>query len=149
MIDICIHAGTELSAKIEAIIRKPGVADEDAPEDPASTRWWCNVGGKCTGRESMTVSMQANANIAPSGDVLGSMLADTGSNSGVLALTNGSSAAASASGHSLEDLVGVMNTQIAAKAKAKSKAKAKAKANPTPAVPSTPAELREHHRASM
>ena len=99
----------------------------------------------------MTVSMQANANIAPSGDVIGSMLADSGSNCGVLALTNGqmSSASPAASGHSLEDLVGVMNNQIAAKAKAKTKAKAKAKANPAPAVPNTPAELREHHRVSI
>lgn len=73
-------------------------------------------------------------------------------NGGVLALTNGPDqcGGAACGGHSLEDLVGVMNNQIAAKAaakaKAKSKAKAKAKANPSPANAKTPDEVREAHR---
>ena len=52
----------DLRAKIEAIITKPGVADEDCPTDAASMRWWCNVGGRYTGRELTSVAMNATAN---------------------------------------------------------------------------------------
>ena len=123
--------------------------DEGCPDDAASTRWWCSTGGKYTGRESMTVAMTASASVAPSAETLGGLIGDAApANGGVLALTNGPdiTSGAACGGHSLQDLVGVMNDQIAAKAKAKSKAKAKAKANPSPATANTPDQLRESHR---
>lgn len=137
-----------IRTKIEAIVKKPGVPDEDCPDDAASTRWWCSVGGKYTGRESMTIAMTASSNVAPSAETLGGLIGDAApANGGVLALTNGPDASGAAcGGHSLQALVGVMNNQIAAKAKAKGKAKAKAKANPNPANANTPDQVRESHR---
>lgn len=96
----------------------------------------------------MTIAMTASSNVAPSAETLGGLIGDAApAHGGVLALTNGpDSSGAACGGHSLQDLVGVMNNQIAAKAKAKGKAKAKAKANPSPANANTPDQVRESHR---
>ena len=136
----------KLRAKIEALIRKPGIPDEDCPDDPASTRWWCTVGGKFTDRESMSVEMKAAAGVAPNTEAMSSILGDH-CGGGLQALTNGPGGSGGA-GPSLEQLVSVMNNQISAKAaaKAKAKSKAKAKANPALQAAKTPAEIREAHR---
>ena len=150
----------DLRAKIEAIITKPGVADEDCPTDAASMRWWCNVGGRYTGRELTSVAMNATANVAASGSAVASLVGGDSSSGGspggssLLALKDGPSSsapdpgAASGSGTpSLQTLVGLMSNQVAnAKSKAKAKPKAKAKANPSQQTPMTPAEEREKFR---
>eukprot|EP00435_Cladocopium_sp_Y103_P017753 s4024_g4.t1 len=146
-------------AKIEAIITKPGVADEDCPNDPASMRWWCNVGGRYTGRELTSVSMSATASVAASGDVVASIVGGDQSSNGspassLLALKDGAAsstpdAAAPGSGsHSLQTLVGLMSNQVA-NAKSKAKAKPRAKANPAQQHPLTPAEEREKYRKDV
>ena len=139
-----------LRAKIEAIIKKPGLADPDCPQDAASMRGWCSVGGKYTGKELTAVSMKASANVAPSGDALTSLLGGAeGSGGEVLALANtpsGADASSSSAGcaPSMEQLVALISAK--AKAKSKAKAKAKAKANPAAANASTVAEQREQFR---
>ncbi len=134
--------------KIDSIIRRQtGVPDEDAPDDLESTRFWASTGGKFEDKESMTVSMNASANVKSTPETISGLMA--GGNglspgSGPLALTNGSAAAA-ASNPSLEALVGVMNSSTPGpKAKAKAKGKAKAKANPQ--LPKTPVEQRDASR---
>ena len=136
---------------MDAIVRKQqGVPDPDAPSDAASTRFWCFTGGKFTDRESTSIEMEATATVQTSAAALGSML-DAGSSAGgtpsTLALTNGEAGAApsaSTVGPSLEDLVGVMQGHVAAKAKAKATSKAKAKARAVQQQGSkTPQEIRE------
>ena len=74
----------------------------------------------------------------------GGLIGDAGrGHGGVLALTNGpDSSGAACGGHSLQDLVGVMN--IAAKAKAKSKAKAMPKRTQALQMPTHPIKSGNH-----
>ena len=150
--NVIIFPNFRFRAKIEAIVKKPGHADPDAPHDVASTRWWCNVGGKYTGREVASVTMRASTAVAATPDALTSMLGGSegcASGSEMLSLTNGNSGSeATSSGApsapSMETLVGLISAK--AKAKSKAKAKAKAKANPSHAAAATPAEAREQFR---
>lgn len=109
--------------------------DPDAPDDAASTRWWCSVGGKATSTERVSLSMSASASVTTTPENLGSMLGEPGSGGGAkLALTNGADVGGPGKGPSLESLVEIMKagggggggTTATAKAKSKSKAKAKA-----------------------
>lgn len=106
--------------------------DPDAPDDAASTRWWCSVGGKATSTERVSLNMTASASVATTPENLGSMLGEPGSGGGApLALTNGADTGG-AGRPSLEALVDIMKAgnggggTTAAKAKGKAKAKAKA-----------------------
>jgi len=119
--------------KIENIIKREGIMDLDAPDDAASTRWWCSVGGKATSTERVSLSTTASASVATTPENLSAMLGEPGATGGAkLALTNGADTAVSGKGPSLEALVDLMKsgggggTTPAAKAKGKAKAKAKA-----------------------
>ena len=149
--NVIIFTNFRFRAKIEAIVKKPGHPDPDAPHDVASTRWWCNVGGKYTGREVASVTMRASTTVAATADTLTSMLGGSegcASGSEMLSLTNGNSGSEATSGAtpapSMEALVGLISAK--AKAKSKAKAKPKAKANPSHAAATTPAEAREQFR---
>ena len=125
-----------------------GIADEDAPHDPESTRFWCWVGGKYTDRERTTLSMEATSHVKATAESLGSMLSSSGISQ--LSIANGASDGPCdvKSGPSLEALVGVMNqANPKAKAKAAVKCKAKAKARASVQTPKTPAEQRESIRS--
>ena len=123
--------------KIENIIKREGITDPDAPDDAASTRWWCSVGGKATSTEKVSLSMTASAAVATTPENLGSLLGDPGNGQATLALTNGSDIGGSGKGPSLEALVEIMKSGGPATGggnpapKAKGKAKAKAKASVT------------------
>lgn len=138
--------------KIENLIKKPGIADPDAPNDPESTRWWANVGGKYTDKERMSVSTTSHASVRTTSGVVSGLLAgpqEGSTGGGQLSLTNGSASPPSVtgSGPSLAELVGIMNGKgEKAQAKGKAKAKAKARANVNPQAPKTAAEQRDDIR---
>lgn len=119
-----------LRAKIDAVIRKnEAIADPDAPDDPASTRFWTYVGGKYTDREKISVKGTAKVAVKATAAGVGSLL----DGSSMPGCTTG--APPTPSGVSLSTLVGLATaaetpTAPAAKGKAKAKTKAKAKAKP-------------------
>eukprot|EP00434_Breviolum_minutum_P016525 symbB.v1.2.014565.t2/scaffold1068.1/size140200/6 len=122
----------KMQKKIENIIKREGIMDPDAPDDAASTRWWCSVGGKATSTERVSLNMTASASVATTPENLGSMLGEPGSGGGApLALTNGADTGG-AGRPSLEALVDIMKAGngggVTPAPKAKGKAKAKAKA---------------------
>ena len=137
--------------KIENIIKRPEIADPDAPNDPESTRWWANVGGTYTDKERMSVSTTSHANVSTSSGVVSGLLAgphEGVAGGGQLSLTNGSEPAIPTTGSapSLKDLVEIMNgPKGTATPKTKAKAKAKARAV-TPHAPKTAAEQRDDIR---
>ena len=136
-------AGLDPRQKIENLVKKGGVPDEDAPDDPESTRFWCHTGSKFTDREKMSLTQESVANVRTTSASMEALLSTPTPTP--LALTNGGSS--TTSGPSLESLVNVMNgtTTTSAKAKAKGKAKAKAKTAPksTLQTPKTPEEHRD------
>ena len=132
--------------KIESIVKRGGVPDEDAPTDAASMRFWCTTGARYTDRESTSVKMTAHANVAATPDQLATMLADP-ANSGGMAGAMPAAAVAN-SGVNLGELVDVIrngNTGSTGAAKAKAKPKAKGSAGKRAKLEEakTPAEVRE------
>lgn len=133
--------------------RGNGIPDEDAPNDPESVRFWCWVGGRYTDREKTSLSMEASANVRPTADSLGSMLASSNGVMGTsqLMISNGGAPTPNVptSGPSLEALKNVMNQSVAAaKPKVKSGPKVKAKAKAAAIqTPKTPAEHKDALRA--
>lgn len=127
-------------------MKKGGIPDEDAPDDPESTRFWCHVGSKFTDRERMSLTQESVANVGTTSASMQALLSTP--TPGPLALTNGGGS--TTSGPSLESLVNVMNGNgtgggASAKAKAKGKSRAKAKAAPKASLqtPKTPEEHRD------
>ena len=116
-----------LRAKIDAIIRKnEAVPAEDAPDDPASTRFWSFVGGKYTDRERVSVKGTAVVGVKATPGGIAALL-DGGAMPGSGTL----GAPTTPSTVTLSSLVGLAKEAPAAaapKAKAKAKGKAKAKA---------------------
>ena len=121
-------------------MKRGGVPDDDAPDDAASMKFWCSTSTKYTDREKTRVKMQATANVAATGDELGSLLADGG---GSLGLPS-SMAAAATGGVNLGQLVDVIRGSEASAAKAKAKRKAKGASKKSKLEEAkTPAEQRE------
>ena len=151
----CFPLGSPLDLlrpKIENIIKRPGIADTDAPDDAESTRWWCNVGGKYVDKERMSITASSKANVvSTSGTVAGLLGNFQESPVSQLALGNGSGSdtpsTAPSSGPSLSALVGVMNgSGTGGNARPKAKAKAKARLQVNHQTPKTPAEQRDDLR---
>lgn len=119
----------QLRAKVDAILKKnEPVPDEDAPEDPASTRFWCWTATKCTDREKLSVKGTSTTAIKPSAGGVAALLDGSGMPSLTPTTTTPSTV-------SLQSLVTVASTAAEApggggtnpKAKGKAKAKAKVK----------------------
>jgi hypothetical protein len=119
-----------LRTKIDSIVRRGGIPDEDCPTDAASTKFWCTTQTKYTDRESCAVKMTARAAVAPTPDALGSLL-PTNLGGGSLALGvcgDGATESVTPTGPSLEALVDVIRgggagNTTAPKAKPKAKGK--------------------------
>lgn len=139
-------------SKISAIIQRgAGVADPDAPSDPASTRFWCSTMGKATERESVSIAATASAAVAPTAESVGALLGP----SGMPALADATPGAGNGAQASLQALVGVMNAsreeasgRTATTAASKAKPKPKGKPRVTPLTTKTPEELRNTIRNS-
>ena len=119
----------QLRAKVDAILKKnEPVPDEDAPEDPASTRFWCWTATKCTDREKLSVKGTSTTAIKPSAGGVAALLDGSGMPSLTPTTTTPSTV-------SLQSLGSVASTAAEApggggtnpKAKGKAKAKAKVK----------------------
>ena len=50
-------------AKIEALVRKGGEPDEDAPSDPASVRYWTRVAGTMSERDRTVQSLETSMSV--------------------------------------------------------------------------------------
>ena len=125
-----------LRAKIDNIIaRNAPHPDPDAPEDPASVRFWATSGGTASEVESTKLQATANATVQSTGDILASLVGND-----PMAPDAGGRVA---NGPTLRALVDVASEPIEAPtAKSKAKAKAKAKGKVSQQVPKTPAEQR-------
>ena len=141
-----------LRTKIDSIVRRGGIPDEDCPTDAASTKFWCTTQTKYTDRESCAVKMTARAAVAPTPDALGSLL-PTNLGGGSLALGvcgDGATESVTPTGPSLEALVDVIRgggagNTTAPKAKPKAKGKASAKKVKLEEA-KTPSEMRDAMR---
>ena len=129
---VCLR---NLRAKIDSIIaRNTPHPDPDAPEDPASVRFWANCGGVASEVESTKLQASAQATVQSTGDILSSIVG-----SDPMAPDTGRVA----NGPTLRALVDVASTPVEAPtAKSKAKAKAKAKSRVSQQNPKTPAEQR-------
>lgn len=129
---VCLR---NLRAKIDSIIaRNTPHPDPDAPEDPASVRFWANCGGVASEVESTKLQASAQATVQSTGDILSSIVG-----SDPMAPDTGRVA----NGPTLRALVDVASTPVEAPtAKSKAKAKAKAKSKVSQQNPKTPAEQR-------
>lgn len=111
---------------MDAILRKnEPVPDEDAPEDAASTRFWCFTQAKCFDREKLSVKGTSTTAIKPTAGGIAALM----DGSGMPSMTPSTAAPSTVS---LQSLVTVASNAAeapgpAAAAKAKSKAKAKTK----------------------
>ncbi|CAJ1354637.1 unnamed protein product, partial [Effrenium voratum] len=85
--------------KIDALVRKGGIAETDAPDDPLSVRFWASTGGEFNDRRKTTQTGEARFNVAAT-------------SAGVASLVGGVDPAAaptSTNQPSLTDLVSAMN----------------------------------------
>ncbi len=136
---------SNLRMKIETIIAKSTpVPDSDCPEDAESVRFWCNIGGKSTQKETTTVAATAEATLATTQEGLSSILAGADLPAAVLPEGHGGTA----NRPTIKALVDIANETEppAPKAKAKAKAKAKNRARVSEKKPKTPAERRQSIR---
>ena len=61
--------------KIESVVRKgAGVADDDVPDDPESTRYWVNTGGTCTQTQKESQQGSMKVNLRGSSEIAGSLM---------------------------------------------------------------------------
>ena len=112
-----------LRAKIDAILRKnEAVPDEDAPDDAASTRFWCFTGGKYTDREKVMVKGSSNIGVKSTASGIAALLDSSGMPGACVA-----GSPTTPSSVSLSTLVGIAKESERGDAQPKAKAKAKAK----------------------
>ena len=147
---------SNLRMKIETIIAKSTpVPDSDCPEDAESVRFWCNIGGKSTQKETTTVAATAEAHLATTQEGLSSILGVVAVVAVVVVAVVAVVAAVLPEGHggtanrpTIKALVDIANETEAPAPKAKSKAKAKAKnkSKVSEKNPKTPAERRQSIR---
>ena len=137
---------SNLRMKIETIIAKSTpVPDSDCPEDAESVRFWCNIGGKSTQKETTTVAATAEANLATTQEGLSSILGGADLPTAVLPEGHGGTA----NRPTIKALVDIANEPEATpapKAKSKAKAKAKNRSRVSEKNPKTPAERRQSIR---
>ena len=69
---------TPLRAKIQGLIAKGGEADPDAPDDPASVRFWASIGGSYNENERSRVGTESTANIKLDTAAVSNMLGGLG-----------------------------------------------------------------------
>lgn len=136
--------------KIDSIVRRnDSVADEDAPTDPESVRFWCTTGGWYQEKEKAEIKASSKAAVASTASGVGSLvgLSGLGGSAGVSSAV--AAPATPAGAPSLSSLVAVMadnpgGTTPGAKVKCKAKAKPKVKA--LPQHPMTEKEKRDAAR---
>lgn len=132
--------------------RGPGLPDEDAPHDPASTRYWVSTSYTSTERDRVTVSSAADASVAASPHAVMGLLASSNSTTS-LAIADGAPAGVAVAATpalptadaalALHNVVPDNGTNPSSKRKAKAKAKAKA----DPAAPKSKGDRRIECRA--
>lgn len=67
-----------LRAKIESLLKKGGVLDADAPEDAASIRHWCTVGGEFNDRQKVSQTGTAVVAVNPTGRAVSALTESLG-----------------------------------------------------------------------
>ena len=72
----------QLRAKIQGLIAKGGEADPDAPDDPASVRFWASIGGSYNENERSRVGTETTANVQLDATTVSGMLGGLGGASG-------------------------------------------------------------------
>ena len=72
-----IYICCQLRMKINNCVRKPGnaVPDEDAPDDPESTRYWCFLKKTHKTRERTSQELTTRINVAPDAGMAEALLA--------------------------------------------------------------------------
>lgn len=112
-----------------------GASRSGWPEDAASVRFWCNVGGQASETENTKVRAAAETSVQANGEFLGSLVSFD-----AMATDSGERSASGPTLRALVDVAAAPTTHDAPASKPKAKAKAKSKV--AQQVPKTPAELR-------
>ena len=135
--------------KIDTVIQKQApVADEDAPDDPESVRFWVTDGSSYTETDKTKVAAKASAQVETTADGLAGLVGPAGDGSEFGSMLGSAPSTAGSNRPTLKSLVDLANAPDeasaapAAKAKAKAKAKGAAKAKVSPKDAKTPAEQR-------
>lgn len=135
------------------VTRGPGLPDEDAPHDPASTRYWVSTSYTSTERDRVTVSSAAETSVAATPNAVMGLLAPP-NDPAPLAIGDGPTTAAAAAPPSAPavpsaaDALALHNVGgPGSNAPKKGKGKAKAKPKADPAAPKTKADRRTECRA--
>ena len=109
--------GSTLRLKIDTIVQKnTPVPDEDAPDDPSSTRWWCSTGGKMSEEQVMSVEGEARVSVAADPNFIGSLTSADAGMTGMPSLGLPAGAAGpggNGQGPSLSQIVEAMNQATA------------------------------------
>ena len=125
-----------LRKKIDSLIKREPVLDQDCPDDPESCRWWCYTGANAKETDRLRVEGKTVCNVRASGEGISSMLEGVGS---VVAGGAGSAP-------SMQSIMQVMNegnASVSASGGGRAKAKAKNKGNPNKAKAVVPQTVKE------